>query len=155
MGSVQGNMVMDEVVTAEVDQPAGPLPSNYTLDRSTSSDFITVKPGTVSVVLEDSSASTNITLDQGTDYVVYNDAGNVELQSSPGGVSYDDTSDQVYTDYTAEVEDTQAREGASNAISGMNEILGFLPVIGLVVAAAVVIGLVSGFGSNGGQRMRA
>lgn len=42
--------------------------------------------------------------------------------------------------------DSQAETGATNAIDGMNELLGFLPVIGLVVAAAVVIGLVSGFG---------
>lgn len=46
------------------------------------------------------------------------------------------------------INDTTAQTGAQNAIEGMNELLGFLPVIGLVVAAAVVIGLVSGFGGG-------
>jgi len=53
------------------------------------------------------------------------------------------------------INNTEAQTGASNAIEGMNELLGFLPVIGLVVAAAVVIGLVSGFGRGGGTRGRA
>jgi len=52
------------------------------------------------------------------------------------------------------INDSSAETGATNAIDGMNELLGFLPVIGLVVAAAVVIGLVSGFG-RGGMRGRA
>jgi len=51
------------------------------------------------------------------------------------------------------INNTEAQTGATNAIEGMNELLGFLPVIGLVVAAAVVIGLVSGFGR--GKRGRA
>jgi|SRR6056297_2193831 len=53
------------------------------------------------------------------------------------------------------INDTGAETGATNAIEGMNELLGFLPVIGLVVAAAVVIGLVSGFGRGTGMRGRA
>lgn len=53
------------------------------------------------------------------------------------------------------INNTEAQTGATNAIEGMNELLGFLPVIGLVVAAAVVIGLVSGFGRGGGTRGRA
>jgi hypothetical protein len=53
------------------------------------------------------------------------------------------------------INDTTAQQGATNAIDGMNELLGFLPVIGLVVAAAVVIGLVSGFGRSSGMRGRA
>jgi len=55
----------------------------------------------------------------------------------------------------ANINDTSAETGAQNAIDGMNELLGFLPVIGLVVAAAVVIGLVSGFGRSAGNRGRA
>jgi len=53
------------------------------------------------------------------------------------------------------INNTEAQTGAGNAIEGMNELLGFLPVIGLVVAAAVVIGLVSGFGRGQGTRGRA
>lgn len=148
LGSLETSLTDDVEITAEVDQPSSPLPSNYTLDESTRSDFVEVQSGSVTVVLEDASSSTNTTLTEGEDYNVYYDSGNVELQSSPGGVSYDDTSDQVYTDYTAEVEDTESRQGSQNATEGLNEVLGFLPVIGLVVAAAVVIGLVSGFGSG-------
>lgn len=148
MGTLETSMTEDVVIDSEQDQPSSPLPSNYTLDGSTQGDFVEIKEGSVTVVLEDSSAGTNITLSESSDYNVYYDSGNVELQSSPGGVTYDDTSDLVYTDYTAEVEDTETREGSQNATEGLNEVLGFLPVIGLVVAAAVVIGLVSGFGSG-------
>lgn len=154
LGSLQSSLTDDVVITDEVDQPSEPLPSNYTLDESTRTDFVEIQSGSVTVVLEDSSAGTNTTLSEGTDYDVYYDSGNVELKSSPGGVTYNGTEDQVYTDYTAEVKDSESRQGADNAIEGMNEILGFLPVIGLVVAAAVVIGLVSGFGS-GRKRGRA
>jgi len=54
------------------------------------------------------------------------------------------------------INDSTAQTGASDAIDGMTELSGFLPIIGLVVAAAVVIGLVSkGFGNAGGARGRA
>jgi len=54
------------------------------------------------------------------------------------------------------INDSTAQTGASDAISGMTELSGFLPIIGLVVAAAVVIGLVSrGFGNGAGSRGRA
>lgn len=54
------------------------------------------------------------------------------------------------------INDSTAQTGASDAIDGMTELSGFLPIIGLVVAAAVVIGLVSqGFGGAGGSRGRA
>jgi len=53
------------------------------------------------------------------------------------------------------INDSTAQTGASDAIDGMTELSGFLPIIGLVVAAAVVIGLVSrGFGNSGGARGR-
>lgn len=60
----------------------------------------------------------------------------------------------IMSSVKSNINDTEAETGATNAIDGMNELLGFLPVIGLVVAAAVVIGLVSGFG-RGGMRGRA
>lgn len=54
------------------------------------------------------------------------------------------------------INDTTAETGAQDAIDGMTELSGFLPIIGLVVAAAVVIGLVSrGFGGGSGSRGRA
>lgn len=60
----------------------------------------------------------------------------------------------IMSSVKSNINDSTAETGATNAIDGMNELLGFLPVIGLVVAAAVVIGLVSGFG-RGGMRGRA
>lgn len=54
------------------------------------------------------------------------------------------------------INDSTAETGAQDAIDGMTELSGFLPIIGLVVAAAVVIGLVTrGFGNGGGSRGRA
>lgn len=61
----------------------------------------------------------------------------------------------IMSSVKSNINDTTAETGATNAIDGMNELLGFLPVIGLVVAAAVVIGLVSGFGRQSGMRGRA
>lgn len=61
----------------------------------------------------------------------------------------------IMSSVKSNINDTTAEQGATNAIDGMNELLGFLPVIGLVVAAAVVIGLVSGFGRRSGMRGRA
>jgi hypothetical protein len=149
LATLQSTMTVDEAVSGELDQPTAPLPANYTLDKSTESDYVEVQPGSVEVKYYDSSAGTNTTLTEDTDYVVYNEEGTVEVLNTSTTTDYDDTSDEYYTDYTAEMEDAEARSGAQKGIDGMNEILGFLPVIGLVVAAAVVIGLVGRFGSNG------
>lgn len=62
----------------------------------------------------------------------------------------------IMSSVKSNINNTDAETGATQAIEGMNELLGFLPVIGLVVAAAVVIGLVSGFGrSAAAERGRA
>jgi hypothetical protein len=53
---------------------------------------------------------------------------------------------------------TEAVNGIGNAIEGITEMLGFLPTIGLVVAAVIIISLLAGFqlgGRGGGQRRRA
>jgi hypothetical protein len=59
----------------------------------------------------------------------------------------------IMSSVKANINNTDAETGAAQAIDGMNELLGFLPVIGLVVAAAVVIGLVSGFGRSASGTM--
>ena len=56
----------------------------------------------------------------------------------------------------SQINDSTAQQGADNATEGLNELASFLPIIGLVVAAAAVIGLVSGgFSGGGGMRGRA
>jgi len=50
------------------------------------------------------------------------------------------------------INDTEAQQGASDATAGLTELPGFLPIIGLVVAAAAVISLVSGSFSRAGTR---
>jgi len=141
----------DEVeIMNEVDTPSEPLPANYTLDETTSSDFVQVSSTTV--ILEDGSAGSNTTLSQGSDYVVYEDEGEVELQSSPGGVSYNDSEDQVFTDYTYE------REGeAYNLLGDGQNALGvfgdFLQVLVVVGVAAVIFLLLGALRRAGGRSM--
>jgi hypothetical protein len=61
---------------------------------------------------------------------------------------------KITSEVGSQINDTDAQQGASDATAGLSELSGFLPIIGLVVAAAAVIGLVSGsFG--GGMRGRA
>jgi hypothetical protein len=154
MGTLQHSMTNDVTVLDESSQPSTPLPSSYTVDKASDGDFRELENDSVSVVFYDASASSNTTLTEDTDYVVTYSSGSVEIQDTTTTSSYNTSEgDKFYTDYTAILEDSQAQKGANNAIDGMNELLGFLPVIGLVVAAAVVIGLVSGFGgSRSGRR---
>jgi len=139
-----------ETVLGESNQPSSPLPANYTLDESTDSDFVQVTSATV--VLEDSSAGTNTTLTEGTDYELYKDEGKVELQSSPGGVTYDDTSDQVYTDYDYEQEGqaTTLLGDGQNALGTFGDFLQVLVVVGV---AAVIFLLLGGLRRAGGRSM--
>jgi hypothetical protein len=61
---------------------------------------------------------------------------------------------KITSEVGSQINDTEAQQGATDATNGLSELSGFLPIIGLVVAAAAVIGLVSGsFG--GGMRGRA
>jgi len=155
MSGVQGSMTLYEDVTGEQDSPANPLPTNYTLDKSTESTFVEIQSGSVQVSFYDSSADTYTTLTEDTDYTVYYEQGEVTAKNSTALSDYDAASDHLETNYTAEMEDTDARQGAGYAIDGVNELLGWLPIIGLVVAAAVVLGLVGMFAGSSGTRRRA
>jgi len=139
MGSVQDNMTINRAVDNETFNATSST-YTYTVSEAADSDFYTLSSVTV---YQSESQDNEIT----TVEIIDADAGKVEINSTVD-------SDLESIDYSYEDEDTQARQGASNAIEGMNELLGFLPVIGLVVAAAVVIGLVSGFGGSGRQRGR-
>jgi len=131
---VKTNMVLDRTVDNETFN-ATSNPYNYTVTEAGDSDFNEL----VSVTVYDTtSQSTELTAT-----IVDAEAGKVKVEGAT------DTGDESI-DYNYEDKDTQARTGASDAISGLTELSGFLPIIGLVVAAAVVITLVSkGFGSSG------
>lgn len=139
MSEVQDNMDVNKNVANEAFNATSD-PYNYTVAEASDSDF---KELSAVTVYDTTSQDTELTAT-----IVDAEAGKVEVE---GPTDTDDES--IEYDYVDK--DTTARNGADNAISGMNEILGFLPVIGLVVAAAVVIGLVSGFGRSSGRRGRA
>jgi len=140
MGAVQGQMydnknVLNETFEADTD------PYTYTVAEASDSNFYQLDSVTCyDTTSQDTEISCSITDAS---------AGDIEINAAT------DTTGDESIDYSYRDEDTDARQGADNAISGMEELLGFLPVIGLVVAAAVVIGLVSGFGASSGKRGRA
>jgi len=51
-----------------------------------------------------------------------------------------------------QINSSTAAEGATNAIQGLTTFTDWLPIIALVVVSAIIIGLVSMFRSNGGNR---
>lgn len=140
--SVKDNIVVDRTVDNETFN----VTSNqyeYTVTEAGDADFLTLTSATAYNTTTQSTQLTVSIIGDGTSGKVFvnGSAGNTDLQS---------------IDYRYEDKDTDARQGASDAISGLTELSGFLPIIGLVVAAAVVIGLVStGFGSSSGRRGRA
>lgn len=140
-------------VAAETATPSTPLPTNYTLDGSTNADYVQISDGSVEVVLEDSSASSNTTLTEGTDYEVFYTDGKVELQSSPGGISYDDTSDTIYTDYSYESEGTASSvvDSGENALGTFGD---FLVPLAVVAVAAVIFLLLGGMQLAGNRTMK-
>lgn len=149
---LQDTTYTDLTVTGEQDTPAEPLPSNYTLDESSGTDFVRIEEDSVSVTLEDASAGSNVTLTEDTDYVVYEQDGKVELQSSPGGVTYNDSEDTVFTDYTYEEENT-ATGVHDKALSALATFSDFFVVIVVVAVAAVIFLLLQGLRRSGGKTM--
>jgi len=139
-------------VENEQAQPASPLPSNITLSGVSEADYVQIEKGTVDVVLEDASAGSNVTLSETSDYEVYYDSGNVELQSSPGGVSYDDTSDQVYTTYTYE-ETSTGTATIGDGESALGTFSDFFTVLVVVGIASVIFLMLGGLKSAGKRSM--
>lgn len=133
-GDVKTNMVLDNSVDNETFNATSD-PYNYTVAEAGDSDFNKLTSVTV---YDTTSQSTELTAT-----IVDAEAGKVEVEGAT------DSGDESI-DYNYEDKDTTARSGADDAISGLTELSGFLPIIGLVVAAAVVITLVSkGFGGSG------
>jgi len=149
---LQGVSFTETQVQAEADSPATPLPTNFTLDESTSQGFQQVAEDSVTVVLEDGSSGTNTTLTSGTDFEVFRQAGQVELQSTPAGVSYNSTEDTVFTDYTAE-STSQASETLGQGNNALDTFGQFLQVVVVVAVAGVIFLLLGGLRRAGGRTM--
>lgn len=151
LGGVQEAMVLTESVYDESHSPSTPFPSNVTVDKASDAEFLQLEEDTEELVFYDSSAGSNTTLTSGSDYVSFYEDGVFELQNTTATEDYNDSEDSIYVDYTAEMEDTEARNGASSAMDGLTTFTEWLPVVALVVVAAIVVGLVSMFrsGSNG------
>lgn len=149
---LQDTTYTDLTVTGEKDTPSEPLPTNYTLDKSSGTDFVRIEEGSVTVTLEDASAGSNVSLTEDTDYIVYEQEGKVELQSTPGGVTYNDSEDTVFTDYTYEEENTAT--GIHNkALDALSTFSDFFVVIVVVAVAAVIFLLLQGLRRSGGRAM--
>lgn len=140
VSSVQGNMYNSLSVDGETFNSTND-PYTYTVNEASDSNFYEL----TSVTVYDSESETSELSATITDA----STGTIEVSGS------NSDGDLEVVNYQYEDEDTEARNGADQALTGLNELLGFLPVIGLVVAAAVVISLVSGFGGRGGRRGRA
>ncbi|WP_096389608.1 hypothetical protein [Halopenitus persicus] len=152
LGGVEDAMYLTEEVTDEMHQPGTPFPTNVTVDKATDADFLRVSAGSETVTFYDSSAGSNTTLSEGTDYDAYYDSGKFEMLNSTALTDYDSASDELYFDYDAEVEDAKAQQGASSAMDGLTTFTNWLPIIALVVVSAIIIGLVSMFRGSGGTR---
>jgi len=139
MGSVQDTMTVSGEVANETFNATSST-FNVTVAEASDGDFEEL---TSVQVFESEQQDSELSAS-----IVDAEAGKVEVSSTVD-------QDLESLSYRFEDADTETRAGADQAIQGMNEVLGFLPVIGLVVAAAVVIGLVSGFGSSMGRRGRA
>jgi hypothetical protein len=139
-------------VENEQAQPTSPLPTNVTVSGASAADYVQIEKGKVEVVLEDSSASSNITLSESSDYNVYYDSGNVEVQSDPGGVTYDETSDQVYITYSYEETNTGTAT-IGDGESALDTFSDFFQVLVVVGIAAVIFLLLGGLKRAGNRSM--
>lgn len=142
----------DAQVTAEQDQPTAPFPSNYTLDASTKSEYVQVKENSVTVTYEDTSAGTNTTLTESTDYEIYLQDGKIELKNTTTTSSYDDANDYFYTDYEYEQE-SEATNILDSGQSALGTFGDFLTVIVVVGIAAVIFLLLNALKAAGGKTM--
>lgn len=140
MGNVKDEMVIDTAVSNESDTVNfSEGTTTWTLDNTP------VVTGSYTVY-NDSAQTTQLT--EGTDYTVIDlSNGTFRIDRAAGG--------NVYTDYTYEADDTEAQQGATNAIDGLSTFTEWLPIIALVIISAIIIGLVSMFNSSSGQRGRA
>lgn len=129
LGGVQDAATNEATVTAE-EFDATSDPFTYTVADASESDFVELE--SVSV-FDTTSENTELTAT-----ITNATTGEVEVQGATDA-------DLESINYEYEAKDTEARNGADQAISGVNEVLGFLPVIGLVLAASVVISIVTGF----------
>jgi len=144
---VQGQLYDETLVEDDSYQPATPLPTNI----SVSPDGQGLVENSETLVLYDSSAGTNTTLTESTDYRVYEDVANFEVLNTSTTTDYDSASDEVFVTYEYKEEGT-AYSAIGDTISAISEFTGWFGLIVLVIVASIIIGLVtSGFGRNSGS----
>jgi len=144
LSTLNSSLEVTEQVTGESDINNTALPDTYNLDASDDPSFKRVQEGSVTVQFKDASAGTTATLTQGTDFDVNRQTGEIGIKDTETFLDLDSSQDEFITDYTVVNTDETASTGANDSISGITELSTFLPILGLVTAAVVVIGLVSG-----------
>lgn len=123
---------------SEVAQPATPFPTNYTVDAASSdSDFVRITDGSTSVIFEDTSAATNITLTVDTDYLVFADSGNLEFQNTSATSDYNESEDNLYVDYQYQYSGS-ATSVLATGINSLQTFADFFTVIVVIAIAAVL-----------------
>lgn len=133
-------MTVDKTVDNETFN-ATSVPYTFTVDEQSTSNFNELVTVTCyDTVNQNSEISCEV---QDADDGKVNVTGGT-VDSEKESISYD------YHD-----DDTQAQQGGNDAVSGLQELSSFVPIIGLVVAAVVVIGLLTRGLGGSGRRGRA
>jgi len=136
-------------VTDESATPGTPFPTNYTVAQATgNADFVTIEDGSVTVDFNDTSAGTVTTLTQGTDYTVYNDAGNIEFLNTTATSDYDSATDEFLVDYTSE-ETGSGTAVFGTAVDSLGTFADFFAVLVIVAVATVLFLLLRVVRRNG------
>jgi hypothetical protein len=142
---IQPQLYSDTLVEDDAYSPSTPLPSNFTVSPNGQG----LVENSETLVLYDSSAGTNTTLDAGTDYTAYYDEATFEVQNTSATTDYDSSTDSVYVDYEYETEG-EAYSAVGDTIDAISEFTGWFGLIVLVIVAAIIIRIVTnGFGSAG------
>lgn len=129
--SYQTSSLQEEATTLST-----PLPDNYTVTQESDADFEKITDDSTTVIFEDSSASTNTTLEEGTSYTVYYDKGKIEVQNTSATTDLEST-DNVYVDYKYEQSKT-ATEGLRTGVDSLSTFSDFFTVIIVIGVAAVL-----------------
>jgi len=121
----------------EVDQPATPFPTNYTVSVATDADFQYLVEDTETIIFEDTSATTNTTLTVDTDYVVYSDEGTYELLNTTDTEDYTSSEDNIYFEYEYKYS-SDANSILDTGASALQTFADFFTVIVVIGVAAVL-----------------
>jgi len=132
----------------ETDQPAS-LPYNYTVVSESNSDFTQLTEDSSTVVLEDSSEGTNISLTTDS-YKVYVDKGKIEVEDTSETSNYNSSEDTFYFQYQYEQE-TDASTYILTGVDSLGTFADFFTVVIILGIAAVLFILFKTIRRNGSQ----